>query len=202
MSLSEFGRRIGVSHTTVMRYEKGMIPSPEVLAEIAKLAGKDMGWFLTGRDWAQGVPPPPPSLPEDEYVSVPLTEGRIAAGEPIIAQEDVIDWVVVHIRPLKKAAADARDLVACRVAGDSMWPVISNGDIIVIDRGVDKRRIVKGRIYAVWMDGGITAKMLQREGHKLFLLPQNPAECVRVVDLRENPAPVIGLVIGAWKDFN
>ena len=201
-TLSEFGRRIGVAHTTVGRYERGMLPSPEILHSMAALSGKSISWLLTGRESDSGEPPqPPPSLPEDEYVSVPLTEGKIAAGEPIIAQEDVIDWVVVHVRPLKKALASARDLVACRVSGDSMWPVIADGDIIVIDRGVEKDRLHSKRIYAVWADGGITAKMVQKEGRYLFLLPLNPAEEIRKVDLRLNPAPIVGIVIGAWKDL-
>jgi SOS-response transcriptional repressor LexA len=201
-TLTEFGKKIGVAHTTVRRYELGMLPSPEILYAMSKLSGRSMSWLLTGKEAEETVPPqPPPSLPEDEYVSVPLTEGRIAAGEPIIPQEEVIDWVVVHVRPLKKASASPRDLVACRVSGDSMWPVIADGDIIVIDRGVDKSRILPKKIYAVWADGGITAKMLQKEGRSLFLLPLNPAEKIRKVDLRINSAPIVGIVIGAWKDL-
>ena len=179
-----------------------MLPSPEILYAISKHSGRSMAWLLTGREEESGEPPlPPPSLPEDEYVSVPLTEGKIAAGEPIITQENVIDWVVVHVRPLKKASASPRDLVACRVSGDSMWPVIADGDIIVIDRGVEKKRILPKKIYAVWADDGITAKMLQKEGRSLFLLPLNPAEEIRKIDLRLNNAPIVGIVIGAWKDL-
>ncbi|MFQ5433179.1 MAG: helix-turn-helix domain-containing protein [Nitrospinota bacterium] len=201
-TLARFGQKIGVAHTTVRRYEQGMLPSPEILYAISRISGSSMSWLLTGVETESGEPPqPPPSLPEDEYVSVPLTEGKIAAGEPIITQENVIDWVVIHVRPLKKALSSARDLVACRVSGDSMWPVIADGDIIVIDRGADKKRILPKKIYAVWTDGGITAKMLQREGRSLFLLPLNPAEEIRKIDLRLNNAPVVGIVIGAWKDL-
>jgi len=201
-TLARFGQKIGVAHTTVRRYEQGMLPSAKILYAISRISGRSITWLLTGREAESGEPPqPPPSLPEDEYVSVPLTEGKIAAGEPIITQEDVIDWVVVHVRPLKKALSSARDLVACRVSGDSMWPVIADGDIIVIDRGADKKRILPKKIYAVWADGGITAKMLQKEGRNLFLLPLNPAEEIRKIDLRLNNAPVVGMVIGAWKDL-
>lgn len=202
MSLSDFGKKIGVAHTTVKRYEQGMLPSPEKLLKIIEISGNNIHWLLTGKEAVDNTPPaPPPNLPEDEYVSVPLTEGKIAAGEPIITSENVIDWVVVHVRPLKKTSSAARDLVACRVSGDSMWPHIADGDILVIDRSADKKKIVKGKIYAVWVDGGITAKLLQKEKHMLFLIPLNTTHKISTLDMRLNQAPIVGMVIGAWKNF-
>lgn len=201
-TLSEFGEKLGVAHTTVKRYEEGMIPSPEILLTIATLAGKKMEWLLTGEERRETPPPLPPNrLSEDEYLSIPLIEGKIAAGEPIIPMEEIAEWVVLHMRPVKKAAGSNKDLVACRVLGDSMYPHLASGDIVVIDRGIEKGRPHEKKIYAVWTDGGITAKMVQQEGHTMFLLPLNPVEKVRTIDLRENPSPIVGLVIGAWKDF-
>lgn len=201
-TLSEFGKKLGVAHTTIKRYEAGMIPSPEILLLVATLAGKKVEWLLTGEERRETVPPlPPAKLSEEEYVSIPLIEGKIAAGEPIIPMEEIAEWVVLHIRPVKKAAGTKKDLVACRVLGNSMYPHLASGDIVVIDRGIEKGRPEEKKIYAVWTDGGITAKMVQQEEHTMFLLPLNPAEKVRTIDLRENPSPIVGLVIGAWKDF-
>ncbi len=202
-SLTAFGRKIGVAHTTVRRYENGMLPSPDILLKISSLSGgRTVEWFLTGREGLATLPPQvPANLPEDEFRSVPLIEGKIAAGEPIIAEEDIIEWVVVHIRPIKKNLSREQDLVACRVSGDSMSPQLASGDIVVIDRGCDSQTILKGRMYAVWVDGGLTVKLLQREKKSLFLIPINNAESVMVVDLRLNPAPVVGLVIGGWRNF-
>lgn len=201
-TLSDFGAKLGVAHTTVKRYEEGMIPSPEILLAIAMLVGKKVEWLLTGEERRETLPPLPPArLSEEEYVSIPLIEGKIAAGEPIIPMEEIAEWVVLHMRPVKRAAGSKKDLVACRVLGDSMYPHLASGDIVVIDRGIEKGRPHEKKIYAVWTDGGITAKMVQQEGHTMFLLPLNPAEKVRTIDLRENPSPIVGLVIGAWKDF-
>ncbi len=201
-TLQSFGKRIGVAHTTVRRYEDGMIPSPEVLLNISNISSRSVEWILTGGESGQAVAPSVPErLPEDEYLSIPLVEGKIAAGEPMIAEEDVIDWVVVHVRPLRKKMARQPNLVACRVAGDSMWPLLENGDIIVIDRGIDSEKIVKGRMYAVWVEGGLTVKLLQREKNSLFLIPANSAESVRVVDLITQRADIVGVVIGGWRNF-
>lgn len=211
-SLSAFGKRLGVAHTTVKRYEEGvMLPSADVLMRISTLFGKSVSWLMTGKDdvassfgekgEALARPEVPVSLPEDEYFSIPLVKGEIAAGEPIITSEDIIEWVVIHVRPVRRAVSTVRNLVACRVRGDSMSPYLASEDIVVIDRGADKERIVKGRIYAVWDDGGITAKLLQKEGEKLFLIPLNNEERIRTIDLRLNPMPVVGLVIGGWRNF-
>ncbi len=202
LTLSEFGKKLGVAHTTIKRYEEGMLPSPDILLAIAGIGGKKVEWLLTGEEPPAIQPPlPPKHLSEDEYLSVPLIEGKIAAGEPIIPLEEVAEWMVLHVRPVKKAAGSKKDLVACRVRGDSMYPYLADGDIVVIDRGIDKSRPQEKKIYAVWADGGITAKMVQQEKETLFLLPLNPAEKVRTIDLRLNPSPIVGLVIGAWKDF-
>jgi SOS-response transcriptional repressor LexA len=201
-TLQSFGKKIGVAHTTVRRYEEGMIPSPEILLNISRISGKSVEWILTGSESGPSVAPSVPErLPEDEYSSIPLVEGKIAAGEPMIAEEDVIDWVVVHVRPLRRKMARPPDLVACRVAGDSMWPLLEDGDIIVIDRGIDREKILKGRMYAVWVEDGLTVKLLQKEENSLFLIPANSAESVRVVDLRAQRADIVGVVIGGWRNF-
>ncbi len=203
MTLSAFGKLLGVAHTTVKRYEEGMLPSPGIMMEISKVSGRPLSWILTGADTQSGLYPlPPQNLPEDEYMTVPLIEGKIAAGEPIVPMENVIEWVVLHTRPVKKVAGSRRNMVACRVSGDSMWPYLANGDIVVIDRDTDRAQINERKMYAVWADGGITVKMVRRKGHTLSLVPLNPADKLRTVDLRQNASPLVGIVIGAWKDFN
>ena len=42
-----------------------------------------------------------------------------------------------------------------------MYPHIANGDIVVIDRGIDKAVLHAKKIYVVWIDGGIMVKMVQ-----------------------------------------
>lgn len=222
-TLMEFAELIGVSHASVKRYEEGALPDIDVLLNIADAAKIDLGRLLTGQPLPGDVRETRPlhfhlhpsrSLnrgfkeegafpiePEGEsYISVPLTEGRIAAGEPIIAEENVIDHILLHMRVLKQTSA-SRNLIACRVQGDSMKPQLNSGDIVVIDRDVDKERVMEKKIYAVYEGGGITAKMLQKDGPRLYLIPLNMTERIQHVDLRENENPIVGLVVGAWRNF-
>jgi len=136
-----------------------------------------------------------PRLREEDYVSVPLTGSAIAAGQPIIQQEDIEDYVILHIR----AAGRRTNLVASRVDGDSMEPMLHSGDIVVIDR--DDKKIQKNKIYAVFHEGGLTAKYLERQKNLLILRPINPNSQVMVIDLNVHPDPVVGRITGAWKEL-
>lgn len=213
-TLVQFAELIGVSHTSVKRYEEGALPDINTLLKIARIGKVDLGWLLLGGPLPSDVreyrplqfrvdmPGSSPAVApkEADYVTVPLTEGKIAAGAPRIAEEDVIDYFLIHVRALKRTGA-SRNLIACRIEGDSMSPDLRSGDIAVIDRGIDKERIMEGKIYAILEDGGITAKLVQKEGALMFLVPLNPAHRIQRVDLRENENPVVGQVIAAWRDL-
>ncbi len=217
-TLMEFGALIGVSHTSVKAYETGeRVPDIDTLLQIAKAGPMDLGRLLLGKplpsdlvDHGEMNVNLRPSRAVDrraltepdgeEFLSVPLTEGKIAAGEPIITDEHIIDHILLHMRVLKQTGA-SRNLIACRVAGDSMTPHLNDGDIVVIDRDVDQEAILEKKLYAVFDGSGITAKMVQQDGPRLFLIPLNQAERIRSVDLREVENPVVGLIIGAWRNF-
>ncbi len=136
-----------------------------------------------------------PQISGEDFISVPLTESAIAAGLPIIPQESIEDYVLLHIR----AAGKCSNLVASRVDGHSMEPMLHPGDIVVIDR--DDKKIVKNRIFAIYHEGGLTAKYLERKNNLLILRPINPNAEIQIIDLNENAQPVVGKIIGAWKDL-
>jgi SOS-response transcriptional repressor LexA len=77
--------------------------------------------------------------------------------------------------------------------------MLKSGDIVVIDR--DDRRMVANRIYAVFYEDGLTAKYVEKEKNLLILRPINPTSKVQVVHLNEHPDPIVGRVIGAWKEL-
>ena len=136
-----------------------------------------------------------PRVSGEDFVSVPLTESAIAAGQPIIPQEHIEDYVLLHIR----AAGKRANLVASRVDGHSMEPMLHPGDIVVIDR--DDKNIVKNKMFAIYHEGGLTAKFLEQKTHLIILRPINPNAEIQIIDLNENPQPIVGKIIGAWKDL-
>jgi repressor LexA len=98
---------------------------------------------------------------------VPLV-GRIAAGTPILAEEDIEE-----IFPLPTELVGNDPVFMLRVQGDSMLLAgIFDGDFVVIRRQPDAR---DGEIVAALVDGEeATVKRLRREPGRVLLLPENP----------------------------
>ena len=99
---------------------------------------------------------------------VPLV-GRIAAGSPILAEEDI-----EQIFPLPTELVGNDPVFMLRVQGDSMLNAgIFDGDLIVVRRQPDARN---GEIVAALIGGEeATVKRLRKESDRVVLLPENPA---------------------------
>ncbi len=97
---------------------------------------------------------------------VPLV-GRIAAGTPILAQEDIEE-----IFPLPTELVGHDPVFMLRVSGDSMIEAgIFDGDLVVIKRQADAN---EGELVAALIDGEeATVKRFHREGEKVILIPEN-----------------------------
>lgn len=98
---------------------------------------------------------------------VPLV-GRIAAGSPILAEEDIDE-----IFPLPTEIVGNDPVFMVRVQGDSMILAgIFDRDLVVIRRQPDAR---DGELVAALIDGEeATVKRLRRESGRVVLLPENP----------------------------
>lgn len=99
---------------------------------------------------------------------VPLV-GRIAAGSPILAEEDIED-----VYPLPVELVGDGPIFMLKVKGDSMIEAgILDGDFVVIHRQPDA---LDGEIVAALIDGEeATVKRLQRKNGAVILHSENPA---------------------------
>lgn len=103
-------------------------------------------------------------------VTVPLL-GRVAAGAPILADEDVEDYLAVP-----SGYATERDHFALRAQGDSMVGAgIMDGDIVVVKR---QDSADEGDIVAALLPGlaeeEATVKRFHRRRGRVQLVPENP----------------------------
>ncbi len=100
-------------------------------------------------------------------VNVPMV-GRIAAGGPILATEQVEE-----IFPLPKSLVGEGTLFMLQVVGDSMIDAaICNGDYVVVRQ---EQTANNGDIVAAMLDGEATVKTFQRKDGHVWLLPHNEA---------------------------
>jgi repressor LexA len=99
---------------------------------------------------------------------VPLV-GRIAAGSPILATEDIED-----VYDLPASLVGRGPVFMLRIKGDSMIEAgILDGDLVVIERSGDAR---DGEIIAALINGEeATVKRLRRQAGEVVLEPANPA---------------------------
>ena len=105
---------------------------------------------------------------EPSVRQVPIL-GRIAAGAPILASEEIED-----VLTLPTSLVGRGQVFILRIKGDSMIEAgIFDGDLVVIEQGADAR---DGEIVAALIDGEeATVKTLRRKGGKVVLVPANPA---------------------------
>ena len=105
------------------------------------------------------------TAPTDKTRFIPLV-GRIAAGGPITAEQDVEEIV-----PLPESLVGSGDLFMLKVVGDSMVnAAICDGDFVVIRSQKDCN---KGEIVAAMIDGEATVKTFSRKDGHIWLLPAN-----------------------------
>lgn len=118
---------------------------------------------------------------------VPLV-GRITAGKPILAVEEIEDYIPY---PSK----DADGLFALKVVGLSMRDAgILDGDIIV----ADKNKPCRNGDIVVGMDGdSATVKRLRIQNGQIIFMPENP-DFSPIYP--ENPT-VLGKVVGSYRKY-
>ena len=124
---------------------------------------------------------------EYESAMVPLV-GRITAGKPILAVEEIEEYIPY---PSK----NAEGLFALKVVGLSMRDAgILDGDIIV----ADKNKPCKNGDIVVGMDGdSATVKRLKIQNGQIIFMPENP-DFSPIYP--ENPS-VLGKVIGSYRKY-
>jgi repressor LexA len=92
--------------------------------------------------------------------------GRIAAGNPILAEQEVEE-----VLPLPESIVGKGDLFLLQVKGDSMIDLaICDGDFVVIRSQKDAQ---KGEIVAAMIDGEATVKTWSKKDGHFWLLPAN-----------------------------
>jgi repressor LexA len=124
---------------------------------------------VAGGTRLQAVPDAPAQAlaPAADTALVPLV-GRIAAGGPILAEQDV-----EAVFPLPRDLVGAGDLFMLKVVGDSMIDAaICDGDWVVVRQ---QSTAENGDIVAALLDDEATVKTLKRRDGHVWLMPHNPA---------------------------
>ena len=128
------------------------------------------------------------------FQKVPVV-GRVAAGTPILAEENIEGNVILDSSFIKRS----EDSFALKVKGDSMINVgIYEGDLVIVS---SKRDIHNGDIVVAMLNNEATVKTYEIKNDKIKLIPQNekykPINVAGTDDFK-----LIGKVIGVVRWLN
>ena len=127
-------------------------------------------------------------LVEQLGLGLPIV-GRVAAGQPILAEENIEDHVNMDAQ-LFKPRAD----YLLRVRGQSMKDAgILDGDLLAVHRATEASN---GQIVVARLENDVTVKRWSRRGNIVRLLPENPDFEPIEVDLRDSALAIEGIGVG------
>ena len=138
----------------------------------------------------------PPSA--DAFENVVLVEGRIAAGEPLVASEEVKDILkfkkgfLNRLRPeMASPRGDWRRFVLIKVdarEGMSMFPRLLPGSTVLIDRHYNALKPYRKQdrtMFAVRHEGAVTVKYVEQAEGNLVLRPHNQEYPISLLPVAE-----------------
>lgn len=150
ITLEELGNRIGLNKSTIQRYENGKIERIKipVLQAIAKELNVDP-LYLSLKTNKKGtfdtIPSNISKVITDDIHMIPVFN-TVLAGFGAYADSDIAEYVPLYVRN----PSDVPNLIGIRVKGDSMYPKIEDGDIIVVRRQTSAD---SGSVAVVLLDG-------------------------------------------------
>ena len=130
----------------------------------------------------------PSAIGHDEnVVTLPLI-GRVAAGQPILAEENIEEYM-----SLPKNVFGDKNSYLLGVHGQSMIEAgINDGDIVIVRQ---QQSADNGQIVVALIDGEATIKTFYREKNCIRLQPQNSA----MEPIFTTEAQIVGVVTGLFR---
>lgn len=186
MTLEELGNMVGVGKSTVRKWENGMIQNMR-RDKIEKLAR------------ALGISPldilgqsRPETKKKASTFTIPVL-GRVAAGIPIEAVEDIVDYEELASNVFKDSA---KNYFGLQVKGNSMEPRICDGDYVIVHKQDDAE--TDDIVIALVNGDDAVCKRLKKYADSIALVSLNPAyePMIYTKDQIYNvPVKIIGKVV-------
>lgn len=177
LSQAQLAKEIGVSSSTIAMWESGEREPKnyETLETIADFFNVNMELLLTGTIAPTRIP----------------VLGKVVAGIPLDAIEDIIDY-----EEIPHSMAKSGEFFALQIKGDSMEPRIKEGDVVIVRKQPD---VESGEVAIVLVNGDeATIKKVQKFNGGINLVPSNPAYEVKTYsndDIESLPVSIIGKVV-------
>lgn len=135
-----------------------------------------------------------------EFKYIPKVAARLSAGTGSFdSEETVTDHLSFQTRWLA-GKGSVNHMVAMEVFGQSMEPMIKEGDTVLIDQS--QKNILAGAIYAVGVEDTILIKRLEKHPNKLVLCSDNKDyESIYLESEEADKLRIIGKVIWSCREY-
>ncbi len=180
LTQGEFAEKIGCDQSNLSKHLNGKLPiSESLINKIVINMGVSKAWLKDGSDvpFAKHTSGMVPSLIIDESAmramkGTPIYDIDVTAGGASRSMMFADEYIVGAVN-MPNISPDCRIV---RVSGDSMKPVISNGDFIAVRELSNMSQIFWGHIYVVVLDDYRMVKYIRKheDPNKVILRSENP----------------------------
>ncbi len=185
-TLREIGRRFSISSTFgVKRHLDALVKKGYLNIE----SNASRGISIVKDDLSESD-----EIRNDVYRRIPIV-GRVAAGSPILAVENIEGSVVIDSAFMKKS----QDCFALKVKGDSMVNAgIFENDLVIV---TPRSEASNGDIVVAMLEDEVTVKTFEMKNNQIRLLPQNENYQPIEVD-KSKEFKIVGKVTGVVRWLN
>lgn len=180
LTQTEFAREMGYPETTVSNwFNKNTYPRPDKIQEMANYFGVRRTDLTENNEVQQE--------PLKNAKSIPII-GTIAAGTPILAEENIVDYFLIDSR----VHAD----FGLTVKGESMINAnIFDGDIVFIRK---QPTLENGEIGAILLENEATLKRFSKTDGSVILQAENPSMTDWPRVYTDGNIRVLGKLVGVY----
>ncbi len=225
-SQAELARRIGVKQQSIDQLESGKVDRPRYIVELSEALNVPLDWLRHGKgqvhlsrptttredmapSWAFEPEIITHSQDDSEkayfeligqsFALVPVYDARASAGPGALNADTPkpLYHNVFRQNWLKNLTTSKVDqLAVMRVAGDSMWDTLQDGDFILVDRAVN--RCSRDGLYVIrYSDGDelMVKRLIRQPSSKLLIVKSDNANYPSQSSLKDDDLVIEGRVI-------
>lgn len=175
----------GLNKGTLSKYENGkQEPMISVVKNLSIILDVNVDYLLGASDKTNE----PQAI--SKGIKIPVL-GKVPAGVPIEAVEDIIDYEEITVEMAKEG-----EFFGLQIKGDSMEPRICEGDVVIVRKQDDAET---GDLVVAMINGNeATCKRLMKYKDGIRLVPNNPSYeplYYSNKEIEEKPVKIIGKVV-------
>lgn len=189
MSQQDLANKLDLNKVAISQYERGVRrPSIDIVSALCDIFNVSSDFLLGEDDMTIRIVNTDEIKKLDSPRRIPVL-GRVAAGIPIDAIEDIIDWEdIVENAP--------GEYFGLKIKGDSMMPRIVEGDVVIVHSQPDAE---SGDVVIVQINGDTaTCKRLAKYDTGISLISFNPMYApinFTNEEIKNLPVTIIGKVV-------